>query len=89
MLLRLQNFIVERLEAFRRQSPEEREQLACEIVEYGRMNTAVRGLILIEVAEAAYRLRELPRRIRRSLRLLEMKGIAHETDVEDVWRLSA
>jgi len=89
MLVRLQNFIAERLETLRRPSPEETEQLAWEIVEYGRMNTPVPGIILIEVSEAAYRLREPPRRIRRSLWLLEMKGIAHETDFEDVWRLSA
>lgn len=90
MLYRLRRLIAEWLEAFfGDQLPERTEQLAGEIVEYGRMNTPVPGIIVIDVREVADRLREPPHLIRRSLRLLEMKGIAHETDSEDVWKLSA
>jgi len=53
------------------------------------MNTPVSGTILIDVPEVAWRLREPPHHIRRSLLLLAMMGIANETDCEDLWRLSA
>jgi hypothetical protein len=90
MLYRLRIFLAGLLEAFFEDQPAQvMEQLAWEIVEYGRMNTPVPGLILIDVPEVANRLRESPHHIRRSLKLLEMKGIAHETDTDDLWRLSA
>ena len=90
MLYRLRNIIAELLEGFfGNSSTQETEELADEIVEYGRMNAPAPGIILIDVPEVACRLRESPRRIRRSLRLLETKGIAHETRSHDLWKLSA
>ena len=90
MLSRLRDLMVGLLEAlFGGQPPEQTEQLASEIVEYGRMNTEIPGVILIDVPEVACRLRESPRHIRQALRLLEIKGTAHETSTEDMWRLSA
>ena len=90
MLYRLRDVIEELLEAFfGGQPPERTEELAREIIEYGRMNTKVPGIILIEVPEAARRLRESPRHIRKSLRLLRVKGMAHRTRDQNHWRLSA
>jgi hypothetical protein len=94
MFYRLRGLIAELLEAlleafFGGQPREQREQLACEIVDYGRMNTEIPDTILIEVPEVAFRLRESPRHIRQSLRLLELKGIAYKTHSKDHWRLSA
>lgn len=74
---------------FRDQPKEQLEQLASEIVEYGRMNAMGPGIVVIEVLDVAYRLRESPRHVRQSLRLLEMKGIAKKTNFKDYWRLSA
>ena len=64
-----------------------REQLAREIIEYGRMNAIGPGDILIEVPEVAFRLRESPRDVRQALHLLELSGIAKRTSSKDYWKL--
>ena len=71
-----------------RRQPALTEQLAHEIIEYGRMKAAGPGDILIEVPDLAFRLRESPRDVRQSLRLLEKKGIAKETRSKDHWELT-
>ena len=90
MLYRLRDRMAGLLEAFfEDRQPDRTEELAREIVEYGRMNAEIPGIIVIEVPEAARRLRESPRHIRKSLRLLQEKGVAHQTHHEDYWKLSA
>lgn len=65
-------------------------ELACEIVEFGRMRTTTYGeVVIIEVPEVAYHFRESPRHVRQSLRLLEVKGVARRTTSPDHWRLIA
>jgi hypothetical protein len=72
----------------RRRQPKARaEQLASEIVEYGRMNVTGSGEILIEVYDVAFRLRESPRDVRQALCLLQVKGIALRTSSKDCWKL--
>jgi hypothetical protein len=63
------------------------DQLAWEIVEYGRMNVISSGEILIEVPDVAFRLRESPRDVRHALGLLQGKGIAQRIDSKDCWKL--
>jgi len=75
-----------------RNDPQERMRnfaLATEIIEFGRMRSNDRNHILIEVPLVAYHMRETPHHIRRSLRLLEMKGIAKRTKSKDHWELIA
>jgi hypothetical protein len=72
----------------RRPPPKARaEQLAWEIVEYGRMNVSSSGEILVEVPDVAFRLRESPRDVRQALCLLQGKGIAQRIDSKDCWKL--
>jgi hypothetical protein len=89
MLYRLCQMIDQLLSGvFRRKQPKAgTEQLASEIVEYGRMNSPRPGLIIVEVPEVAYRLRESPRNVRRSLRLLQSRGIAKKIVAKDHWKL--
>ena len=63
------------------------EQIAWDIVEYGRMNAVGPGEILIVVSDVAFRLRESPRDVRQALCLLQMKGIAQRTSSKDHWKL--
>jgi len=75
-----------------RNDPQERLRtvaLATEIIEFARMRSNDRGSVLIEVPEVAYHLRETPRHVRQSLRLLEIKGIAKPTPSKDHWKLVA
>src|ERR1019366_6424987 len=73
----------------RRPQPKERaEQLAGEIVEYGRTNVTGPGeMILVVVSDVAFRLRESPRDVRHALCLLQMKRIAQRTSSKDHWKL--
>ena len=74
----------------RRPQPERRRaELAFEIVAYGRLKATGRGGVLIEVPEVANRLRESPRHVRQSLRLLEMTGVAKKTHSKNLWKLAA
>lgn len=63
------------------------KQLAQEIIEYGRMNRFGPCNILIDVGEAAFRLRESPRDVRRALYLLETDGTAERIEPDDLWQL--
>ena len=51
------------------------------------MNKIGDGDILIDVREAAFRLREFPRSVRQALLLLEMRGIAKRTNFRNYWKL--
>jgi len=72
-----------------RRLPEQTEGLASEIVEYARLNATGHGDALIEVHDVAFRLRESPRHVRQSLRLLRRKGIAKKTRSVDFWKVAA
>ena len=65
------------------------QELATEIVEYGRMNPIAPDIVIVNVWVVAHRLRASPRHVRQSLRLLEERGAAHRTHVKDEWELSA
>jgi hypothetical protein len=73
----------------RRLPKKKAEELALEILEYGRMNAPSPGEFIVEVPDIAHRLRERPRNVRQSLHLLETKGIAHKTASKDYWKLTA
>jgi len=68
---------------------EQRIELAFEIRAFARMRAIGSGDVLLEVPEVACRLRESPRRVRQSLRLLEANGIAEKTPSKDHWRVAA
>jgi hypothetical protein len=69
--------------------PQEMEQLAEAIVEYGRMRQELygSGAVLIGVGEVAMRLRESTRTIVKALAVLKEQGRAEETHVRGRWRL--
>jgi len=87
---RLGNLLSEWLNAvFPRQPKDRTEDLATEILEFGRMRLEGGRTVIIEVPQVAYHLRETPRHIRQSLRLLEAKGVAKRTPSKDHWKLTA
>ena len=71
-----------------RRSQAESANLAREIVEYGQMNASGAKVVVIEVGEVAFRLREPARAVRQSLRLLEAEGMAERTNSKDHWKLT-
>jgi len=73
----------------RHQQPEATAELAFEIIAFGRMRAFGQKTVVIEVPEVADHLRESPRHIRQSLRLLELAGVAKPTPSKDHWKLAA
>ena len=65
------------------QRRERLEQLAQEIVEYGRMVST--GRVIVWLPDVAYRLRESPHDLLEALHLLSTKGIAARTNLKDYW----
>ena len=67
----------------------ELEQLACSVLEFGNMKYQVyrNQRTVVDVTELALRLRETPRDIKRTLKLLEKQGLAKRTDLPSLWQL--
>ena len=66
------------------------EEIAVEIVGYGRMTAKYRpGPVIVVVPELALRLRESSRHVRQSLELLEKQGLARRTPDKNCWKLTA
>lgn len=63
------------------------KQLAQEIIEYSSLNRFGPGNVLVDVRDAAFRLRETPSDVRRALYLLEIDGTAERIESDDLWRL--
>lgn len=70
-------------------SPQEKEQLAEAIVEYGRMRQEHYGSrqVMVGVEEMGMRLRETTRTIVEALEVLKDQGRAEETSMRGRWRL--
>jgi hypothetical protein len=75
--------------AEQRCDPQEMNQLAEAIMEYGRMRQEHYGspAILVGAGEVAMRLRETPNMIAKAIGVLREQGRAEETGVHGRWRL--
>jgi hypothetical protein len=64
-------------------------ELATEIVDFAHMRSTGTKDVVVAVPELAFHMREKPRHVQQSLRLLETKGKAKRTTSKDHWKLTA